>query len=47
MAYIVVPIINDIAMEGLESFDLMLINALVDPNIALEGSATLGELTEI
>ena len=36
-----------IEMEGLESFDLMLINALVDPKIALEGSATLGELTEI
>ena len=25
----------------------MLINTLVDPKIALEGSATLGELTEI
>ena len=47
VAYIVVPIINDIEMEGLESFDLMLVNALVDPEIALEGSATLGELTEI
>ena len=47
VANIVVPIINDIEMEGLESFDLMLINALLDPKIALEGSATLGELTEI
>ena len=47
VANIVVPIINDIEMEGLESFDLMLINALVDPKIALEGSAILGELTEI
>ncbi|OUV36888.1 MAG: hypothetical protein CBC62_08425, partial [Opitutia bacterium TMED102] len=47
IAYIVVPIINDIEMEGLETFELMLVNALVDPEIALEGSATLGEMTEI
>ena len=47
VAYIVLPIINDIEMEGLETFELLLVNALVDPEVALEGSATLGEITEI
>ena len=47
VAYIVVPIINDIEMEGLETFELMLINAVVDPAIALQGSAALGENTAV
>ncbi|MDP7051369.1 MAG: Calx-beta domain-containing protein [Verrucomicrobiota bacterium] len=44
---IVVPIIDDIAMEGLETFELNLTAAIVDPDIALEGSATLGELISV
>ena len=34
-------------MEGLETFELNLIAAVVDPDIALEGSATLGEAINI
>ena len=47
VAYVVLPIVNDNEMEGLETFQLILINAFVDPTIALEGSATLGEITEV
>jgi len=43
-AVIVVPIIDDIEMEGLETFVLNLTAAIVSPEIALEGSATLGEM---
>ena len=46
-AVIVVPIIDDIEMEGLETFELNLTAAIVSPDIALEGSATLGELISI
>ncbi len=46
-AVIVVPIIDDIEMEGLETFELNLAAAVVDPEIALEGSATLGELVSV
>ena len=42
-AVIVVPIIDDIEMEGLETFLLNLTAASVSPEIALEGSATLGD----
>ena len=45
--FIVIPIVDDIEMEGLETFELNLIAAVVDPNIALEGSAILGEATNI
>ena len=46
-AVIVVPIIDDIEMEGLETFELNLTAAIVSPDIALEGSATLGELISV
>jgi len=46
-AVIVVPIIDDIEMEGLETFELNLTAAIVSPDIALEGSATLGESISI
>ena len=42
-----VPIIDDIEMEGLETFELNLTAAIVSPDIALEGSATLGELISV
>ena len=45
--FIVIPIVDDFEMEGLETFELNLIAAVVDPNIALEGSAILGEATNI
>jgi uncharacterized delta-60 repeat protein len=46
-AFIVIPIVDDIKMEGLETFELNLTAAVVDPDIALEGSAILGEATNI
>ncbi|HJO09588.1 MAG TPA: Calx-beta domain-containing protein, partial [Verrucomicrobiota bacterium] len=46
-AVIVVPIIDDIEMEGLETFELNLSAAIVSPDIALEGSAVLGELISV